>query len=490
VCSFQLAAEDMWGGVDYDVVCDAFTATATAAAAAGEPLRLQRLHIPFMASMLLPPPSALVTALPFLRHLSISLDAWGQRGVPKEVGPFLIALSGLHHLQSLALGMWDADHLVTDEEEHPLRWWEQVLEAAPKQLQQLSVQLLRARAPYGPRATLAYTWEALAPFTQLRQLKLDNVAAECDLAPLTHLPALTSLGIKQTKDDGNIQPLVAVQGLLRDLHVDTLRADQQQYLEQLTALTSLTMTWSFGSCSQCPVPQQVAAGLRRLDWTLGKGIEIRDSVAAGQQLAKCSGKLQDLQLRGQAWADDLAAVAVAGALRQLTGLTAFGLHCVPSPKSAISLTAWRSQLPMQHLKQLRSLALPMELLAAAHGWLGGLEHLSRLHMTVGWARPADGDTWGPEQVFGAHEARLLANLRSCSSLGVFEAHVVLTNVKGGFLVEGLPVVPAVKAWLKRQLPGVYTLLTWGTDEGNMHVVADPVYLDSEEEDDALGERDV
>jgi hypothetical protein len=225
----------------------------------------------------------------------------------------------------------------------------------------------------------------------------------------------------------------------------------------------------------------VAAGLHKLDWTLETASRDSSSAAtsssssggggggrmsAGQQLAQCRSKLQDLQLRGDAWTQD--DVGAAAALRQLTGLTSFGLHCVRAPVSttAMELGSWPSQPPLQHLKQLRSLAVPVELLTTQQPWLGGLVHLTRLQLqlAVGWCKRAAGGGWVPQDVFGGAQGKVQANLVSCwPGLKVLAVHFDLLYGPRGRQQDVQPVVPAVQAWLREQLPGVQLVLTWRAD---------------------------
>jgi hypothetical protein len=264
---------------------------------------------------------------------------------------------------------------------------------------------------------------------------------------------------------------VGVKGLLQDLYVDGLLTVDEQHLKQLTHLTSLTMAWG-GPEVQCPLPPEVAVGLHKLNWNLeDSGSHDSDSSSsssssstgrtAGQQLAQCSTKLQDLQLRGAAWTQ--VAVGAAAALRQLTGLTSFGLHCMRQPGApAMDLGCWPSRAPLQHLKQLCNLAVPVELLATEQPWLGGLSHLTRLRLAVEWSKKIAAGLWGPQEVFGAAQGKIQANLVSCwPGLKVVEVDIFLLYPFFGGGKDGADtIVPAVEGWLKRQLPGVSLVLTW------------------------------
>jgi hypothetical protein len=228
---------------------------AKAAAAAGQPLRLRRLQLPFTPCSTWGLPTALALSLPFLRHLALTMDTWPQGRQPDQVGPFLRALSGLAHLQVLEVGLRVDTPWVQLHQQAPLRCWGLLLEAAPKQLQRLSVQIIHENSTYKGLLEVAYPLEPLAPFTQLQRLQLGDIAAGHDLSPLVKLPALTSLGIKHTCGSG-LEQLVAVKGLLRDLHVENrgLLPVDEPHLEQLTHLTSLTMTWG-KTGAPCPLPQ-------------------------------------------------------------------------------------------------------------------------------------------------------------------------------------------------------------------------------------------
>jgi hypothetical protein len=485
VDSFIIVSSGPWGGADLDILWCILNDAAKAAAAAGQPLRLQHLALPFTPAVTRGPPTALMQALPFLAHLSLSLDTWPHHTMPERMGSFLSALGNLHHLHTLEVGLRVDTPWV--DQQGPLRCWQALLEAAPTQLQALSVQLIHRDSTYQGLMEVPYTWEPLAPFSQLQRLVVGDIAAGHDLAPLAHqLPALTSLGVKYTCG-GSIQPLVAVKGLLRDLQIQGLCSGDQQHLEQLTHLTSLTMTWGRAQATQCPLPQVVAAGLQQLDWTLdGSSSSSRGGRTPGQQLAQCSSsKLVDLQLRGAAWTQE--AAGAAEALRQLTGLTSFGLHCMRKASApAVRLGTWPSQPPLAHLKQLRSLAVPVELLGTEQPWLGGLPHLTRLHMAVEWSSETAAGAWGPGEVFGWGQASILANLHSCwPTLKVLEVHIALLYV--GRVTGALPVVAAVEGWLKQQLPGVYVVLTWRADHDvSQHymaaMLADSMHLCSDDSD--------
>jgi hypothetical protein len=554
--SVEVVSQEDKGGADLLPVYVALNSFATSAATAGKPFRIERLGLPLTPSLSLPPPDTLVAALPFLRHLSLPLDTWVEEGMREGMDAFFVALGDLHHLSSLEVGLRITSPF--QPEEQPLLTWERLLEAAPKQLQQLSVRVIDLPITHGPPPEVAYTWEALKPFTALQRLQLGNVAAGCDLSPLTQLQALTSLGIKQKEyDDAILQQLLPVKGLLQDLRLGYLEAKDEQDFKQLTALTSLTKTG--GLYVECRLPQEVAAGLQRLEWSMFDNsrspMRPANSSVAGQELAKCAGssssssssssgssgsgagkqlaksssstssssgtnttsssssstgegtsnthtstsssssssKLKELRLVGEAWTRD--AAGTAEALQQLTGLTSLGFSCQRVPGSAaIDYSAWPSQPPMQHLKQLRRLAVPVELLATEEPWLGGLGHLTQLQLAVEWSEKTAAGTWGPEQVFGADQAKVLANLHSCSStLKVVEVELVMFYPQDKTRVEVLPVVPAVRAWFKRQLPGVYTVLTWrcemDMDEEEMFQMTDdwengypgPDEMDEEEE---------
>jgi hypothetical protein len=517
VASLEIVSQEAHGGADLLAVYVAFNSFAKAAAAAGKPLRMERLGFPLTPSLSLPPPAQLAAALPFLRHLSVPVDIELVGCVQGERAAFFRALGGLRHLSSLEVGLRTSSPFHSPEQF--TECWEQLLEAAPKQLQQLSVRVTDPSVydDQLPPAEVVYTCEPLEPFTQLQRLELGSVAAGCDLSPLTQLQSLKRLGIKQKDwDDANLQQLLPVKELLQDLKLGYTKAADEEHLQQLTTLTALTTTG--GLYVACPLPQQVAAGLQRLEWGLydnsNSKLRPANSSMAGQELAKCSSsgsgsgggsssgssssssgggdggscsgsrsssgnsassssrggcgsssssKLRELKLVGDAWTRPSAAAGEA--LRHLTGLTSFAFGSKRRPGAAANdWGTWSSQPPMQHLKQLRSLALPVELLATEQLWLGGLGHLTRLRLEVEWSGVTATGTWRPEQVLGSDQAKVLANLRSCSTtLKVMEVDLLLLYPEGMSREEALPVVPAVKAWFKRQVPGVYLVFTWHAD---------------------------
>jgi hypothetical protein len=220
-------------------------------------------------------------------------------GNKKATAAFLAALSGLHHLTSLEVGLIGTWSLypwaVTDDN------WQQLLQAAPKQLQRLVVRVAHDKGA-GLRFDMVYSWEPLAAFTQLKQLQVGQVDCQQDLAPLAALPSLTSLGLQW----GNRvwKPLVAVKGVLQDLDVYDVSASNQEHLQQLTNLTSLIVR----EAEECrSIPEQVASRLQRLDWGLvgklsrGSSSSSRSSTSTGTDLlAHCSSC--NLRKTAAAWA--------------------------------------------------------------------------------------------------------------------------------------------------------------------------------------------
>jgi hypothetical protein len=176
---------------DYDdyyvgMVCAALQQAAAKAAAAGGPLPLRKLQLPLSSRHALSnPPAAVVALLPHLRQLSLPLSI-----LPANRAGLLAALGSLPHLTSLEVGLG----LLYDDKntDNFKAAWEDVMQAAPKQLQHLAVTV--ERWDYGTRA-ISYTWEPLAAFPQLKQLRLDAVRGK-DLALLAALPSLTSLGLQ------------------------------------------------------------------------------------------------------------------------------------------------------------------------------------------------------------------------------------------------------------------------------------------------------
>jgi hypothetical protein len=330
--------------------------------------------------------------------------------------------------------------------------WEQLLEAAPKQLQQLSVRYQQGTQQW--RSLLVgYTWAPLAAFPQLQQLRLDALYAKHPRRLLRKLPALTSLGLQWQGD--NWQPLVEAQEVLRELQVGSVVGSNAEHLKQLTCLTSLSM---HNGNALTSLPEQVASRLQHLDWGLWPS---RGSSSSGrgamrpQRLRHCSSSnLRNLQLRGWDWLQDGAAAEAVG---RLAALTAFGLHAVASHPRA-GMGGWEWLLPMRQLKQLRRLELPAPLLATGGAWLGGLPHLTSLRLAVTWL-----PFWHLEEVFGnrtAH-AQVLSNLRSCwAGLKVLEVELTLSYSDGYDAPVPEALVPGVRALLRRQLPGVRLLLTW------------------------------
>jgi hypothetical protein len=390
------------------------------------------------------------------------------QAVAADAAAFFEVLPGLKQLQSLEVILRPWSRVLPG---LPLSYWQQLLEAAPKQLQQLSFSVFDIRELEQYPLRLAYNWAPLAAFTQLRQLRVDGIAAGVDLAPLAQLPALDSFSTRQV-GPAVLEPLLVVKGLLRELDVGWVPPGQQEHLEQLTHITSLSLTADKrpGSC----LPVKVAAGLQRLDWTAefyySSSSSSSGSSGSGGLLAGCSSSnLRDLQLRGQGWNTNQAA---AEAVQQLTGLTAFGLHSLSGERNreAGPWFGWDALMP---LRQLRSLALPQRRLNAppcSDGipHLGRFPHLTRLVVAASSAGVqgtgnANRSTWPVEEVLSlcpADKQRLLANLRSCSaSLKVLEVDLLLHPLDSPVDQLTAPYAgAAVRAALQQALPGVYVLV--------------------------------
>jgi hypothetical protein len=418
------------------------------------------------------PPAALVAALPHLRRLSLPLGVWRLcKNTPPGRPRLLAALGGLPHLTSLEVGLVQMDAYGTPY--HGRAYWEEVLEAAPKQLQHLAFRL-NWGAGHGRSLTCAYTWEQLAALPQLQQLQLDAMRVT-DLAPLAALPSLTSLGLQW--EGGDLEPLVAVKGVLRELEVHYMGPEKVPHLEQLSCLTSLRL---YNSNALSSLPEQVATRLQHLDWEVWGHINSTHGSWAckpedTQRLDHCSSSnLRQLRLRGWAWLQDRGAAA---AVQRLTALTTLELRTMGRPDVSASthmlirrhmsrdgplgdMAPWRELLPMRHLKQLRRLMLPGPLLATDVAWLGGLPHLTSLRLTeVEWQAP-----WCVEEVFeeGAVAAQVLSNLRSCwAGLKVLEVELTLSYSQQLHSPEvAAGAVAAVRVYLQQQLPGVHLLLPW------------------------------
>jgi hypothetical protein len=273
-----------------------------------------------------------------------------------------------------------------------------------------------------------------------------------DLSPLAALAALTSLGLEWEGWDW--EPLVGVKGLLRDLEVDDVGASNQEYLQQLTALTSLVLRETEPTCS---IPEQVASGLQRLDWGLYPSYSRNRGTSTGPDLLRhcSSSNLRELQLRGRPWFPDWTA---SEALQRLTGLTCFGLHAKWSsgePPTTLSLKRW--SLAIQYVKQLCRLELPSHLLVTGGAWLGRLPHLTSLRLTAEWPLLAPVEEG---LVQGVVDPQVLSNLHSCrAGLQVLEVQLATCDREGD---DPLPeqVVPAVRQLLQREVPGVQLLVTW------------------------------
>jgi hypothetical protein len=441
--SFQLVINqaDAEAGLVWELLEEA----ALAAAAAGAPLPLQQLQLPLEGTgMWTKLPAPLVAALPHLRSLTVPLI-----GGKQETAAFLKALGGLPHLTSLEVGLVGALNtypwVVSDHH------WQQLLQATPKQLQCLAVWV---GAGEGESHVVCpkYTWKPLAAFPHLKQLQLKAVCAE-DLSPLAALPALTSLGLQWS--NRTWQPLVGVKGVLRELEVATVAASNQEHLQQLTALTSLTLR---ETAHDSILPQQVASGLQRLDWGVRpEGSSSSSSSGPSSRidlLRHCSSSnLRELQLTGRPWFPDWTA---SEALQRLTGLTCFGLHAKWSsgePPTTLSLKRW--SLAIQYVKQLRRLEVPAPLLATGGAWLGGLPHLTSLRLTAEWPH-----SWPVGLRQGVADPQVLSQLRSCSAgLQVLEVHLDNCDRESA---DPPPdqVVPVVRQLLQREVPGVQLLVTW------------------------------
>jgi hypothetical protein len=440
-------------------VCAALEEAAVAATAAGNPLPLQQLQLPLDAtSIRLTPVTTLLAALPNLRSLSVPLRCHYSDYTTQASAAFLKALGGLSHLTSLEVGLFGEMSMRS--------WgttgnnWQQLLEAAPKQLQRLCVRA-------GPEETETtdycpiYTWAPLAAVPQLKQLQLGRVKQQRDLSPLAALPSLTSLGLQWEGKDW--QPLVAIKGVLRELEVADVLPCNQEHLEQLTHLTSLTLRET-QRCSS--LPEQVASGLQRLEWGVeglpNRGTATTTSSSSTSRgvdlLAHCSSSnLRDLRLRGRTWFPDRAA---SRAVQRLTGLTSFGLLAwwpmnVLAPQ--VSINRW--SLAMQSLQQLRRLEVSATLLATPTAWLGALPHLTSLRLAVGWpfSWPVEVDVKK-----GLASPQVLSNLHSCrAGLKVLEVHLA-TYIRNGEEMADQPseVIPVVRQLLQPEVPGVQLLVTW------------------------------
>jgi hypothetical protein len=432
--SFTLKTPDVFKQSDVQAIWAALTSAATAAAAAGTPLPLQELRLPLQQLQMtfeqvysfptgnpLPPPPALLAALPRLQRLAMPiLDIWWDPKRPwtheyekpavGDKAATLAALVGLRHLSSLEVVLRPMDITWGSHMDGPT-CWQEVLEAAPKQLQQLPFRIMH-RHHYRP-LKVAYDWAPLAASTQLQQLRVDNVEAGVELTPLAQLPPLKRLSLQQPRAAA-LEPLLVVKGLLQELEVGHVPPEQLQHLEQFTCLTSLTLAKD--KEPGCLLPGQVAAGLCQLDWTLEPDVLGRTRRARGRStdssssgsgsgsdfsssssnsdsyndvdlLAGCSSvTLRDLQLRGQGWVPQRAAAA---AVQQLTGLTSFGLHAAagePLQGLEPGPSPWLSLLPMQGLRQLRRLS-------AAAG-----AACCRAAAMAGGAAPPDADLHGSTQL--------------------------------------------------------------------------------------------
>jgi hypothetical protein len=258
---------------------------------------------------------------------------------------------------------------------------------------------------------------------------------------------------------------VAVKGVLRELDLSFVDADEVPYLEQLTCLTSLRI-WTWTSLSS--LPEQVVSGLQRLEWGLSRHSSDSSSRAT-QRLQPCSGSnMRDLQLRGWTWLQDRGA---AEAVQRLTALTSLGVHQLTN-NACPNVALWRALQPMVHLQQLRRLALPARLLAADAPWLGKLPHLTSMRMSMNWPAP-----WRVEEAFGSAAASplVLSNLRSCwDGLKVLEVELTqfysYSNERSANSEQKIEDAAAgLRALLLQELPGVYVLMErtvmWGGGHG-------------------------
>lgn len=197
--SFTLEVPDVHRFSDVYAIWAAFTSAATTAAAAGSPLPLQELRMP-LQQLQLPseqllrakalghpkaPPAALLAALPGLQRLCMPLElveppdwddgpywedpvpGWEERmqvlevaaaAAAAEADAVFKALPGLRQLESLEIVLrpWQRLYPAT-----PLSCWQRVLEAAPKQLRQLSFCVFDGHIHEQCRLKLVYNWAPL-----------------------------------------------------------------------------------------------------------------------------------------------------------------------------------------------------------------------------------------------------------------------------------------------------------------------------------------